>query len=398
MMERTEPDNAAALVEDESGQALVEFAIVLPLIIMVFMFSMWFTELVQIKLKVQEAARYAAWEATAYPLHDYAKGPSALTTLAGQATLAVSADTILRYSNMDSADNTPTFRVMSASWTPPLAFTINQQEEAVPGGGVVNFIFGLASTVFDLISALSFKNGNIVAMSLVAMGKDYGGARGDRIFGSAQWGFNKRGYMKSMVSTWVTNQWFNRGVGSMVLPNMGVMITESHAVLADSWRLNKGESVYGDKTRPGAGKANKTAYWKQVDRMYFVNSRTRGVAKGWANFFRSMMAAAVGFTMSGATPPNLGTGDFVQTSLVSKSYTDTTSGQVDIVQDRGATKKYDTAPVCASCTGGDILKDYGKTLKDRGKNFMGCTKQMSLGCPSSSLSGDNPFGEYVTRE
>ena len=389
---------ATTLVEDESGQALVEFAIVVPLIVMVFMFSMWFTELVQIKLKVQEAARYAAWEGTAYQLHDYDKGPSSLTSLAGKATMAISSDTILRYSNMNSADNTPTFRVMSASWTPPLAFVTNQQEEAIPGGGVVNFIFGLAATVFDLISALSFKNGNIVAMSLVAMGKDYGGARGDRIFGSAQWGFNKRGYMKSMVSTWVTNQWFNRGVGSMVLPNMGVMLTESHAVLADSWRLGKGESVYGDKTRPGAGNANKTAYWKQVDRMYFVNSRTRSVAKGWVNFFRSMEAAAVGFTMSGATPMNLGTGDFVQTSVVSKSYTDTTSGQVDIVQDRGATKKYDTAPVCASCSGGDILKDYGKTLKDRGSNFMGCTKQMSLGCPSSSLAGDNPFGDYITRE
>ena len=388
----------AKFSRDESGQALVEFAIVVPLIIMVFMFSMWFTELVQIKLKVQEAARYAAWEGTAYQLHDYDKGPSSLTSLAGKATMAISSDTILRYSNMNSADNTPTFRVMSASWTPPLAFVTNQQEEAIPGGGVVNFIFGLAATVFDLISALSFKNGNFVAVSLVAMGKDYGGARGDRIFGSAGWGFNKRGYMKASVATWVTNQWFNRGVGSMVLPNMGVMIMESHAVLTDSWRLNKGEDVYGDKVRPGAGKANKTAYWKQVDRMYFVNARTRGVAKGWVNFFRSMAAAAVGFTMSGATPKNLGTNDMVQATVVSKNYTDVGSGQVDIVQDRGATKKYDTAPVCASCTGGDILKDYGKTLKDRGKNFMGCTKQMSLGCPSSSLSGDNPFGEYVTRE
>jgi len=374
----------------------VEFAIVVPLVIMVFMFSMWFTELIQIKLKVQEAARYAAWEATAYPLHDYDKGPSALTKLSSQATTSIIADTTLRYANMDSASYDPVFRVMSASWTPPLTFIINQQEEAIPGGGVVNFIFGLAATVFDLISALAYKNANVVALSLVATGKDYGGARSDRVFGSPQWGFNKRGYMKTTVGTWVTNQWFNRGVGSMVLENWGTMITESHAVLADSWRLNNGGSVYGNATRPGVAK--NSAYWKQVNRMYFVKSSARGVAKGWVNFFKSMMLAAVAFTGSSAMPMNMGDGDFVQATVVSKSYTDTSSGQVDIVQDRGATKKYDTAPVCSGCTGGDILKDYGKTLKDRGKHFMGCTKQMSLGCPSSSLSGDNPFGDYITRE
>ena len=376
----------------------MEFAIVVPLVIMVFMFSMWFTELVQIKLKVQEAARYAAWEATAYKLHDYDQGGKGLTGLSSTMSSSIKADTMLRYANMDSADITPSFRIMSASWTPPLVFTIDQQEEAIPGGGVVNFIFGIAATIFDLISALSYKNGNIVAMSMVAMGKDYGGAGSARTFGSPEWGFNKRGYVNAMVSTWVTNQWFNRGIGSMVLPNMGVMLMDKHAVLADSWRLNSGTSVPDKQQaiRPGVSKSS--PYWKQVDRIYMVNRRTRGVAKGWVNFYRSMMLAAVAFTGSTSMPPNLNNNDFVQTTLVSKNYTDANSGQIDITQDRGATKKYDTSPLCASCSGGDILKDYGKTLKDRGKNFMGCKQEMSLGCPSSSLSSDNPFGDYVTRE
>ena len=385
---------------DESGQALVEFAIVVPLVIMVFMFSIWFTELVQIKLKVQEAARYAAWEPTAFPLHDYGQGNSANTKLSGQMTLNVMGDTAVRYMNMNSADIMPTNRFFSAGWSQPLVFLIDQPEEPIPGGAMVNMIFGLVGRVAELIYSLLYSNGNYVALSLIAsqmLDKSYGGAGGSAFFGSPSWGFNKRGYVKATVATSVTNHWLNRGVGKMILTHDPfLLITESHGVLADSWRLHSGDDVYGNQFRPGVAKSTK--YWKAVDRIYFVNKRTRGVAKGWINFFKSMMRAALAFTGSMTMPPNMGDADFIQPAVVSKNYTDTTSGQVDIKQDRGSTKKYDSTPVCENCKGGDILKDYGKALKDRGERFMGCTREMSMGCPSSTMQQDNPFGDYISRE
>src|SRR5512137_163924 len=144
----------------EQGQALVEFAIVAPLIIMVLMFSIWFVELVQIKLKVQEAARYAAWEATSYKLHDYDKGQSELNKLSSEMTQKVSQEAMLRYSDLDSSSASPTLNnsIFAASWTPPLIFVVDQQEEVIYGGPIVNFLFGIAGTLFDFVSGLSYKS------------------------------------------------------------------------------------------------------------------------------------------------------------------------------------------------------------------------------------------------
>jgi len=388
------------LPREGSGQALVEFAIVVPLVVMVLLFAIWFTELVVVKLKVQEAARYAAWEATAYPLHDYGKGRQALGKLASAMTTAVTRDTITRYADMDSARNDPTVnRFFAARWTAPVVVIRNQKEEPVPGGSIVNYVFTAVATLFDFFSALSYKSGNVVALSLVAAGKDYGGARTVRMFGSSEWGFNRSGYIKATVSTRVANQFFLLGVRRMrVIHQIAPLVTESHAVLADSWRLNYGGDVYGDKFRPGFGpKARSTAYWKQVDRMFFLKKRARSVAKGWIDVFKTGMNLARAFSFTLNTPPNLGESDWDRPAVVSKNYKSLSGGKVTIVQDRGASNQFDTAPVCASCPGGDALKPYGQALKDRGKNFMGCPREMSLGCPSSTLQQDNPFGDYVVR-
>jgi len=388
------------LWRDTEGQALTEFALVAPIIVMVLLFSIWFTELVTIKLKVQEAARYVAWETTSYPMHDYSKGPSALSKLGSQAMSKAAKEAGKRYANLDSTSMNPMGkRIFSAAWTKPVIVTINWQEEAIYGGAIVNFIFGIAAAVIDIFSAMQFKNGNYVAMALVALGKDYGGARTARMFGSSEWGFNRNGYVEAIVTTYVTNKWFMRGTSQFFMKPFGVLFTESHGVLADSWRLNKGEDVYGNATRPGVAK--NTAFWKQVDRIYFVNKRTKGVAKGIINLFKLAMRAALALSFTMAQPPNLGESDFMQTAVVSKNYKDAKSGKVDITQDRGATKTYDSAPVCggkgSSCPGGDALKPYGETLEGRGKYFMGCDKEMQLGCPSATLSQGNPFGDYVAR-
>jgi hypothetical protein len=173
------------------------------------------------------------------------------------------------------------------------------------------------------------------------------------------------------------------------------MMIEKNAVLADSWRLNNGENVVGNSQRPGVAK--NTAYWKQIDRMYMMNKRARSVLKTYTNSFKALMRVALGLTGTSNFPPNLNDGDFDQAVVVSKRYDKESSGKSKIKEDRGS-RDYDTAPVGLTGDAGKYIKPHGETLKERGKWFMGCGREMSLGCPSATLQQENPFGDYVVRE
>jgi len=402
---------------DTSGQALTEFAIVAPIIVMVLLFSIWFYELVHIKLKVQEASRYAAWEATSYPLHNYQDGPGQNTQLSADAMQQLQNDTMQRYADLDSStQNTALLtQIFASAYTQPIVIMTDRQEERIPGGTIANLVLSIGGMIFDYISALNYRSPNPVATTLVAthLTQSWGGAMTDRMFGNSAWGFNNNGYVCSSVVTYVQNLWWNRGVGRFILPNMGVLIKEQpnglfdNCVLADSWRLNNGESVGGtDNIRPGV--ASGTGYWRQVDRMYFINSNSRQVADTTIRQFKNFANTALQLAGVSATPPNLGDQDWVQATVVSRPYSGTDAeraGQVTIVQDRGTPNTYDTAPLGpsssssgSSSTNQSTLGEYRKTLQNRGEYFMGCQRMMQLGCPSSTLQQDNPFGAYVHRE
>ena len=375
---------------DEGGQALVEFAIVLPLIVTIFLFAQWSWELVQVKLKVQEAARYAAWEATAYPLHDYDKGKADGFS---KMRNAVMADTILRYGDLDSSTKFPTgTTIWSATWSPPMVFLTNGQEEMVYGGAIVNLIFNIVSQVGALVGGLMYNSQNIFAMSLITSSSASSAASGPgkamaALFGPTEWGFNKSGYVTARVGTYVQNNWFNvRLLGKPIFKNPGFLIYEKHGVLADSWRLNKsGDKAWkkGSASSPGFSSG---AMYKQVERMYLMTNTTRGIAKGlFASMVYTEMLIAAGF--GSATAPSLG--DMLKPSVVMGNYTGGApeSGQISLNEDTG-TKKYDSAPMRGA---------YKDSLKQRGNNFMGCKGAEKLGC-TDTLSQDNPFGDYIVRE
>jgi hypothetical protein len=305
-------------------------------------------------------------------------------------------------------------RYFAAQFTQPLVMVTDRQEETVPGGPIVNMVFTLAGTLFDFFSALNYKNVNPVAVDLIAAGKDKGGARNARMFGSSEWGFNKNGLFCSKVMTYVQNTWFNRGVGRYIMPNWGVIITGQpklsgssllggsfydNCVLADSWRLNNGESVGGeDSIRPGV--AEGTGFWEQVNRMYFVKKSARKRADYWIRMFKDLSTTLLRTAGVTATPPRFGDRDWVQAAVVSRPYSGSDAeraGKVTITQDRGSPNTYDTAPVGLTGKAGKDLAEYGNTLKDRGEYFMGCDRMMSLGCPTATLQQDNPFGDYVYR-
>ena len=55
------------------GSATLEIALVAPILLALIFYSLVFTELVRARFKLQEGARYAAWELTSHPLSDYGR-------------------------------------------------------------------------------------------------------------------------------------------------------------------------------------------------------------------------------------------------------------------------------------------------------------------------------------
>ena len=53
----------------QSGSALVEAAILFPCLVLILFWSIAFTDVLILKLKASEAARFALWETTAGPEH-----------------------------------------------------------------------------------------------------------------------------------------------------------------------------------------------------------------------------------------------------------------------------------------------------------------------------------------
>lgn len=378
---------------DESGQALTEFVLIVPLFVMIYFFAQWSWELIQVKLKVQEAARYAAWEATSYPLHDYAKdkfdGTSSMRT-------SVMASTALRYTYLDSSSHllqsmphAP--QLLFASWTPPVALIENQSEEMFYGGPFFNSVMSLGLDLGALITGYLYTNQNIVAQSLItsskknAIGKNPGKAMAS-LFGNDDWGLNKKGYIKATVLVQVTNNWFNVRIGGKrIFGKSGFLIKEEHSVMADSWRMNKkGTEAWADDNKNVPGYSSGVMS-KQVAKMYLMTDTTRKVAKGIAaEIYSTLVGSSIGVMTK---VPSLN--DMVRSSVVMKPYSNASlgSGQVELKEDKWSLE-YDSVPT---------IDKYGETLKDRGNHFMGCPESNKLGC-THTLTQDNPFGDYLLRE
>ncbi|MCD6498089.1 MAG: pilus assembly protein [Deltaproteobacteria bacterium] len=376
------------------GQAIVEFALVVPIMVTILLFAMYFYELNQVKLKVQEAARYAAWEMTAYPLHDYSK------TSQGQyytkARNSVLLDAMPRYLNLRSTDKLPGNSYVTIGWTPPIITMHDQMEPKIPSGRDLvgfdlNMVFNFVGFLADVWSAMSFKHKNPVLVAMMAgywseQVKFFGG-RFNRFNPPSRWGFNTKGYPAVTVRLRFRNKFipnkFMDGAGQL-FSKRHVMakrftLRERTALVADSWRLH-----YGDNVDNNAGKD--TAYWKAVDRMAFVSPAIRNGVRTLLVIPIQTLTWLTAIATFGYAPPP--TADPMATTVVSHAYKNgnPASGQITLNEDKGS-HAYDTAPDKEG-------SEYRKTFKDRGNNFMGCSEPERLTC-GSTLSSDNPFGDYV---
>ncbi len=393
----------------ERGVALTEFAILLPMMLTILLFTIWLWELSQVRLKLQEAARYAAWEATAYPQHDYEAGAAALWPRFLEMSGLITAEATVRYADMNSASLAPVTlggqlknNLMMAEWDLPAILVLDSPEEFIYSGPASNEFINIGDTVFrivapliDLLSAWRYTNPNTVAESLIGTGGTtvggiaLGGAGAGRVFGQPHWGFNRGGYTRSVVTTYVKNEWFNvRLMGRPIFKGQsGVQLIEHYGLMTDAWKLQDGTDV--------AGSASGKGYWRQVQRMYLGTPQSQVVLATWVTTFLSLMTSTLASTNSLTYPPYLNpVTDFIKPVVVSKNYGGGAlssalprMGKVTVYEE-GSAAQYDTIPA---------NKEYYKTLKNRGAYFMGCKEQQKLYC-GATLGQDNPFGDFVSRQ
>lgn len=374
-----------------AGQALVEFAIVAPLMVTLLLFSIYFYEINHVRLKVQEMARFAAWEATGYPLHDYKERRQ--SGYFNRAKTAIAADALARFSNLKSTDRRSGTRYLAVGWNDPRFQIRDEQEPRIPSGNNsiinLNTIFSLVGYLVDIYSALSFRhlNPTLSAMMVGYWSEQirFFGARYNRFNPPARWGFNKRGYPHVTVSLRFQNLFIPRRYMDRVggwfsnkhYMARRFMFRERAALVADSWRMHYGESVTNQSTD--------SAFYKAVDRMAFVTPSIK-------NGLRALVVTPIQIlvaTMSGGgviAPPL--TMDPLKTALVSKQYKGRRpdSGKIRLVEDVGP-RSYDTAPMKPQ-------SEYVSTFQNRGEFHMGCHEPERLTC-GPGLSTNNPFGDYV---
>jgi len=366
------------------AQALTEFAIVAPVMVTCLLFAMYFYEIIQVKLKAQEVGRFAAWEFTSFPLHDYDTGK---TNGFSAAKSDIRADALIKYTNLKSGTLGMQTKAFAVGWLPPVVSMHDEIEPKIPGGSLVNQIFSFAGYAIDALSVqgMNIQNPVLVLMMIGYYGEktQWFGAGYNRFNPPSKWKFNTKGYPHVTVRLRYDNLLINKKFmqtwfGPKHFLGTRRTFTETAAVVADSWRLNYGDNIEGTQHKD-------KAYFKQVDRMAFVTPAIRNGMKGYNIVIQLLSGLLAGFAFH---PPL--TMDPTETALVSKAYKnqDPASGKITVKEDhQDGPQDYDTSPMKKD-------SEYEKSLKIRKNNFMGCHDAEKLGC-FDSLGSDNPFGDYV---
>ncbi|MDA3863017.1 MAG: pilus assembly protein [Deltaproteobacteria bacterium] len=382
------------LLKKQSGQAITEFAIALPTMVVIFLFSQYFYEAIQVKLKAQELARYTTWEFTGHALHDYESGDMGYN----DAKNDIVSDAEDRFANLNSTDKLNNAnKALAGSWSIRRVRTQNASEPRIPGGTIANFILTGVGYLLDGWRMLSIaQHPNVVWAALAA----WYTAERNNLFGTAganvfnppsEWKFNNKGYIKTNVTVSFENEWIpehflDRNHWSQQSTRVRRLNFNMRNVLvADSWKLFDGQDVEGTDSKD-------SAFYKQVERMYLLKQSARNIFKIYTQIVRAS-TAVVALT---ALQKPLTMNPIEEVTVYSKNYTTLESGKRQMQEDlnSGAKSTYDTAPLLPK---DDYDSDYQESLESRGENYMACPEVESLGC-TSSLSQDNPFGDYIIPE
>jgi hypothetical protein len=376
------------------GAATVEFALVVPVLVMILLFSMYLTELVRAKLKMQEFARYTVWEMTSYTLSDFATGNNdqAFT----DANTEMLEEATERYKDMDSVEPNAPKGNFVARYTEVKAEVKNKEVPLIETGLVLgNDGEGYAS---DIAGAVN------------------GGANAVLGF----WKFNTKGWLQADVDMKFNNALIptsyldrDRPGGFFKVDPFGgkdlrsLALKSRFSMYADPWNLEDGADATIRDRRAGAHREGPTdmphGLYKQVNRMVFLGVLSKledavGGISQFRQFLNSFAPAFLGtFVVSHNYTANPG-GDWKRECIGEdtgiEAYPAEAEGGLNNLNkfsriDWPRPTCFDTAPFRDQPYD---KSQYIQIFKARGDFFMGC-KNAQAADPSAPKSDESTKGD-----
>jgi hypothetical protein len=380
------------------GAATVEFAIIVPVLVMILLFSMYLTELVRAKLKLQEFARYVTFELTSYTLSDFAGGKHDEAFTDAQKEMMDEA--LERYKDMDSVEPNAPKGNFVARYTEVKGTVVNKDIPLLESGLVLgNDGDGFASEVVGAV--------NVGANRLLNV-----------------WDFNTKGWVEAEVSMSFENVLIPRhyldesGQGGFfkVDPSGGqdlrsLGLKSRFSMYADPWNLEDGADATIRGRRAGAHRKGSGdmphGLYKQVDRMVFLGVRSKleeavGGIGQFRQFLQNFSPAFLGtFVVShnyGPSPGGAESSEWGRECIGKdtgiESYPPEAEGGLNNLDkfsqlDWPRPKCFDTAPFRDQPYD---KSQYIQIFKARGEYFMGC-KNAEAADPSAPKSDEATRGD-----
>jgi hypothetical protein len=362
------------------GAATVEFALTVPILVMILMFSMYLTELVRAKLKLQEMARYAVWEMTSYALSDFAKADH--DAAFEDARREAHEELVERYKDMDSVEPNGQPGNFIARYSGVQATVTNKEINFIEGGmvglGSTNEGGGLASGILNIVN----------------QGADW-------MLGSA-WKFNTKGWVESEVQMSFDNRilpqrYLEEGTpggffqtdtfGGQTLANLN--LRTRYSMYANGWHMPDGGDAIVRSRRAGQHNEGSLSephgLYLQVSRMTFLGLNNLldslgiggvldAVSRVLPNFFGTFVVSRnYGLDTNGIDCTNGGLRPNYPGNAFSGLH-DMQDGENGLL-DHDRPDCFDTAPFRDTISYDDSL--YLKMFEARGEHFMGCKNPMA---------------------
>ncbi|MCY1021973.1 TadE/TadG family type IV pilus assembly protein [Pyxidicoccus sp. MSG2] len=367
------------------GAATVEFALSVPVLVMILMFSMYLTELVRAKLKLLELARYATWEMTSYTLSDF--GNADHDAAFADAKREAMEEVAERYKDMDSVETNAPPGSFIARYTNIQADVVNKDVPFIEAGLVLgNSGDGMANSVLGAIN---------------------GGANGLLGF----WKFNTKGWVESQVSMQFDNvilpqRYLEQSTGDFFKVdtfggrNIGSLrLSTRHSMYATGWNLPDGsDAVINGRRAGGHTEGNEVhGLYAQVNRMTFLGVKERlessplgGVLSTFSSFAPAFLGTFVISKNYGLAGGDASQCDGVNSypAAAAHGLQDQMSNDLELL-DSDRPQCFDTAPFRDN-TYED--SQYKKIFEARGEHFMGC-KNPQAEDPSAPTSADSTKGD-----
>ena len=334
---------------DELGAAVVEFAITTGVLALLLMWSHFFFDIIQIRMKVLEASRTAMWEFTAYPMTDYDKG----TQSDHDAKFDAAKDEIekdvkdLYETDLDSSNKYKQNKTAIKRLT---IDTLTVDDVRLSNGTPYTMQFlDILQTILHSTPYKSFNQKGLISAEAKA----------------------------EMTSSWVPTQ-IQFGKEYRTTP-LHKRLAQKLYMLVDSWKLEDGCSVEapGDYASGGTGacqgKTGESTFKKEVGNIAYYGfdtsqySFSTGSGYGLSTDLLNPFTVRVSSTQFVDAPG--GTADGRQTLKVS-----------------GGEDKFYTTAFCnvASADSTNCSGEYRTAFEKRGQYFMGCPKEQYDGkelCP-----------------